>query len=137
MEGVAEMITEVQVEATFPDGTKLVTVHHPSPEEAAMIPGEVMVPDGELTLNAGRETRRSRSPTPAIGRSRSGRTIISSRPTARCSSIASGARLSAQYRGRHRGALRARPAARRRTGGAGRRRIVYGFQGKIMGKRCR
>lgn len=29
MEGVAEMISEVQVEATFPDGTKLVTVHHP------------------------------------------------------------------------------------------------------------
>jgi urease subunit gamma len=31
MEGVAEMIPEVQVEATFPDGTKLVTVHHPIP----------------------------------------------------------------------------------------------------------
>ncbi|VAW50806.1 Urease gamma subunit [hydrothermal vent metagenome] len=29
MEGVAEMIREVQVEATFPDGTKLVTVHQP------------------------------------------------------------------------------------------------------------
>jgi urease subunit gamma len=29
MEGVADMITDVQVEATFPDGTKLVTVHHP------------------------------------------------------------------------------------------------------------
>ena len=29
MEGVPEMITEVQVEATFPDGTKLVTVHAP------------------------------------------------------------------------------------------------------------
>ena len=29
MEGVADMISEVQVEATFPDGTKLVTVHHP------------------------------------------------------------------------------------------------------------
>ncbi|GAB7145164.1 urease subunit gamma [Mycobacterium riyadhense] len=29
MEGVPEMLTEVQVEATFPDGTKLVTVHHP------------------------------------------------------------------------------------------------------------
>jgi urease subunit gamma len=29
MEGVAEMIDEIQVEATFPDGTKLVTVHHP------------------------------------------------------------------------------------------------------------
>jgi len=29
MEGIAEMIHEVQVEATFPDGTKLVTVHDP------------------------------------------------------------------------------------------------------------
>ena len=29
MEGIAEMIHEIQVEATFPDGTKLVTVHHP------------------------------------------------------------------------------------------------------------
>ena len=29
MEGVSEMIPEVQVEATFPDGTKLVTVHNP------------------------------------------------------------------------------------------------------------
>ncbi len=29
MEGVAEMIAEVQIEATFPDGTKLVTVHNP------------------------------------------------------------------------------------------------------------
>jgi urease subunit gamma len=31
MEGVAEMIPEIQVEATFPDGTKLVTVHQPIP----------------------------------------------------------------------------------------------------------
>ena len=31
MDGVAEMIPEVQVEATFPDGTKLVTVHNPIP----------------------------------------------------------------------------------------------------------
>jgi urease subunit gamma len=29
MDGIAEMIPEIQVEATFPDGTKLVTVHHP------------------------------------------------------------------------------------------------------------
>lgn len=29
MEGVAEMVEEIQVEATFPDGTKLVTVHNP------------------------------------------------------------------------------------------------------------
>ena len=29
MEGIAEMLHDVQVEATFPDGTELVTVHHP------------------------------------------------------------------------------------------------------------
>jgi urease subunit gamma len=29
MEGIPELIPEIQVEATFPDGTKLVTVHHP------------------------------------------------------------------------------------------------------------
>ena len=29
MEGIAEMLDDIQVEATFPDGTKLVTVHHP------------------------------------------------------------------------------------------------------------
>ena len=31
MEGVPEMLAEVQIEATFPDGTKLVTVHNPIP----------------------------------------------------------------------------------------------------------
>ena len=31
MEGVAEMLPDIQVEATFPDGTKLVTVHNPIP----------------------------------------------------------------------------------------------------------
>lgn len=31
MDGIPEMIPDVQVEATFPDGTKLVTVHHPIP----------------------------------------------------------------------------------------------------------
>jgi urease subunit gamma len=29
MEGIADMIPDIQIEATFPDGTKLVTVHHP------------------------------------------------------------------------------------------------------------
>lgn len=29
MDGIAEMIPDIQVEATFPDGTKLITVHHP------------------------------------------------------------------------------------------------------------
>ena len=31
MDGIAEMIPDIQIEATFPDGTKLVTVHHPIP----------------------------------------------------------------------------------------------------------
>jgi urease subunit gamma len=31
MEGIPEMIPEIQVEATFPDGTKLITVHQPIP----------------------------------------------------------------------------------------------------------
>ena len=34
MQGIPEMIAEVQVEATFPDGTKLVTVHQPIPEDS-------------------------------------------------------------------------------------------------------
>ncbi|MBM1169389.1 urease subunit gamma [Microvirga arabica] len=56
MEGVAEMIHDVQVEATFPDGTKLVTVHHPIRGAASTdIPGEVMAQDGEIVLNEGAE----------------------------------------------------------------------------------
>jgi urease subunit gamma/beta len=85
MEGVAEMVDEVQVEGTFPDGTKLVTVHHPIvaergdrqlalygsfipfPEATETVgkpvvalegaaPGRVMSRDGEIELNAGRAT---------------------------------------------------------------------------------
>jgi urease subunit gamma/beta len=79
MAGVAEMVAEVQVEGTFPDGTKLVTVHHPiaaedgdlalalygsflpvpktgqpaaASEEPA--PGAVTAAAGEIELNAGR-----------------------------------------------------------------------------------
>jgi urease subunit gamma/beta len=56
MDGVAEMIHDVQVEATFPDGTKLVTVHHPiRAAHGALTPGEVTTLAGDLTLNAGRE----------------------------------------------------------------------------------
>jgi len=77
--GVPELIAEVQAEGTFPDGTKLVTVHHPvaleqgdlglalhgsflpvpkafPPADEAPIPGEVMAATGEIELNAGRET---------------------------------------------------------------------------------
>ena len=54
MDGVPEMIPEVQVEATFPDGTKLVTVHNPIRDGASTIkPGEVKALDGNITLNAG------------------------------------------------------------------------------------
>ena len=57
MEGVAELIPEVQVEATFPDGTKLVTVQQPIPSSGRRIPGEVLVAEGPpIELNVGRET---------------------------------------------------------------------------------
>ena len=81
MSGVAEMIYDVQVEGTFPDGTKLVTVHHPIVAEdgdlalalygsflpipelknfgenvAEPLPGEVMAGPGDIELNAGRAT---------------------------------------------------------------------------------
>jgi urease subunit gamma/beta len=60
MEGVTEMIREVQVEATFPDGTKLVTVHDPillsgNDPGYPIIPGETFTEPGERELNAGRE----------------------------------------------------------------------------------
>jgi urease subunit gamma/beta len=56
MEGIAEMIHDVQVEATFPDGTKLVTVHHPIRGAASKdVPGEVMVQEGEIIFNEGAE----------------------------------------------------------------------------------
>ncbi|QBG48566.1 urease subunit gamma [Verrucomicrobia bacterium S94] len=81
MDGVASMLPEVQVEGTFPDGTKLITVHQPvcrekgEPELALYgsgltrnnagipvdniiekMPGEVICETGELELNAGRKT---------------------------------------------------------------------------------
>ncbi|WP_420103609.1 urease subunit gamma [Bosea sp. (in: a-proteobacteria)] len=57
MDGIAEMIHDVQVEATFPDGTKLVTVHQPIRGAASgLTPGEVETVPGELTMNEGRES---------------------------------------------------------------------------------
>jgi urease subunit gamma/beta len=83
MSGVPEMITEVQVEGTFPDGSKLVTVHHPianengdlalalhgsflpvpnvaafKPAAKGSVPGCCEILEGELELNAGRTTAR-------------------------------------------------------------------------------
>ena len=57
MPGVAEMIHDVQVEATFPDGTKLVTVHNPiRGGKAKAAPGEIKSAKGDIELNAGRAT---------------------------------------------------------------------------------
>jgi urease subunit gamma/beta len=69
MDGVAEMIHDVQVEATFPDGTKLVTVHNPIRAAATKkkkkgkpkpkpkpVPGEIITAKGDIELNAGRAT---------------------------------------------------------------------------------
>ncbi|BAK36134.1 urease gamma/beta subunit [Microlunatus phosphovorus NM-1] len=57
MDGVAGMLAEVQVEATFPDGRKLVTIHDPvgAGIEPADIPGGVRTGEGEVVLNQGRD----------------------------------------------------------------------------------
>jgi urease subunit gamma/beta len=57
MDGIAEMIHDVQVEATFPDGTKLVTVHDPIRGATGRLkPGEITTLPGDLILNEGRAT---------------------------------------------------------------------------------
>lgn len=58
MPGVAALIPEVQVEATFPDGTKLVTVHTPirPTREGDTPPGAVEVAGGDIPINVGRKT---------------------------------------------------------------------------------
>ena len=59
--GVPELIPVIHVEAMFPDGTKLITVHQPiRPGQAESPPdpraGEIITPDQEIELNAGRRT---------------------------------------------------------------------------------
>ena len=56
MDGVAEMIHEIQLEATFPDGTKLVTVHQPIIPNGKKVPGETICEEGEILLNEGKDT---------------------------------------------------------------------------------
>ncbi len=57
MEGIAAMIHDIQVEATFPDGTKLVTVHNPIRGDASgLVPGETIPAPGDIVMNAGRDT---------------------------------------------------------------------------------
>ena len=60
MPGVAMLMPMLQVEATFADGTKLVTVHEPirpgtkPAESPGVMPGEIIPGDGDIELNAGR-----------------------------------------------------------------------------------
>jgi urease subunit gamma/beta len=53
MDGIAEMIHDIQVEATFPDGTKLVTVHQPIPVRRKLGIGAVETLPGSIEINAG------------------------------------------------------------------------------------
>lgn len=61
MPGIADLIPVLQVEATFPDGTKLVTVHEPirpgkaKPAADEIRPGEIISQEGNVEINAGRE----------------------------------------------------------------------------------
>jgi urease subunit gamma/beta len=57
--GIPDLVAEVQVEGTFPDGTKLVTVHEPirpgrQAVAEAVRPGEIIAADGDIEINAGR-----------------------------------------------------------------------------------
>jgi urease subunit gamma/beta len=57
--GVGLLMPVLQVEATFPDGTKLVTVHEPirqgkQPVAQAVTPGEIIPAEGDIEINAGR-----------------------------------------------------------------------------------
>jgi urease subunit gamma/beta len=57
--GTAELMPMIQVEGTFPDGTKLVTIHDPirpgsKPRGELVVPGEIIPAEGEIEINAGR-----------------------------------------------------------------------------------
>src|SRR3981081_2713929 len=60
MPGGADLMPVLQGGATFPDGTKLVTVHDPirpgkqKKDAKAVAPGEIFTPDGDIELNVGR-----------------------------------------------------------------------------------
>jgi len=61
MPGVGDMMHMLQVEATFPDGTKLVTVHEPirsgkKKTKDNIVPGEIIAGDGDIKINAGKRS---------------------------------------------------------------------------------
>jgi hypothetical protein len=119
MDGIASMIHDIQVEATFPDGTKLVTVHGSrsaasSDDGTKLVPGEVMIP-GEFP---GRRHRAQQGPQDGHAHGRQHRrpadpgrlalSFLRDQPGAEVRPQ-EGARHAARHRRRHRGALRARP----------------------------
>ena len=55
MDGVANMIHDVQVEVSFRDGTKLVTVHTPIEDNGKLAPGEYILKNEDIILNANKE----------------------------------------------------------------------------------
>ena len=117
MDGIAEMIHDIQVEATFPDGTKLVTVHESDPLRRMMIPGEILTADGDITLNEGPRNAALSWRTPATGRFRWARTITSTKSNPALAfdrDAARGFRL--DIPGRHGRALRARAEPRGHAG---------------------
>ena len=61
LDGIPEMIHDIQVEGTFPDGTKLVTIHDPiRGGRGSVVAGEYLLQSGDIDLNAGRGTARAR-----------------------------------------------------------------------------
>lgn len=60
MDGIADLLHDLQMEATFPDGTKLVTLHDPIRRMPGAIssvhPGEYFLANDDITLNVGRST---------------------------------------------------------------------------------
>ena len=57
MDGVPEMLHDIQIEGTFPDGTKLVTIHDPvRGGQSMVVAGEYLLEDGDVELNVGRST---------------------------------------------------------------------------------
>ncbi|GGJ84548.1 urease subunit gamma [Deinococcus aquiradiocola] len=57
MDGVPEMLHDIQIEGTFPDGTKLVTIHDPvRGGHSRTVAGEYLLEDSDVELNAGRGT---------------------------------------------------------------------------------
>lgn len=57
MDGVTDLLTELQVEATFPDGTKLVSIHHPIMQQHSShtVPGAYEFAEGDISLLPNRE----------------------------------------------------------------------------------